>query len=96
MFSISRTHGPSAIDAIGIGTILVDWILLLRVIWRGRSAVRRSALFPVGVVLVGAGAAVVALAVSLDFGWWWVAGAVPMAAVQALTLGLATNAANSP
>ena len=49
-----------------------------------------------GVVLVVAGATVVALAVSLELGWWWVAGAVAMAAVQALALGLATNAANSP
>ncbi|MDQ3777945.1 MAG: hypothetical protein M3310_03635, partial [Actinomycetota bacterium] len=57
LFSISRTHGPSALDAAGIAVVLAGWALLLAVLWRGRAFVRRSRAFPLGVALFLAGVA---------------------------------------
>jgi len=96
LFSLSRTHGPSLLDGVGIAIVGAGWALLLLVIWRRRSLVRQSRAFPLGVLVFVAGAAVLAVTVSLDLGWWWLSGAALMAAPQAAALGLAAGAANSP
>jgi hypothetical protein len=96
LFSISRTHGPSELDGAGIVLVLTGWALLLRVIWRGRVAVRRNRALPLGVAVFAAGAAILAVTVLTDAGWWWLVGAALMAGAQAAALGVAAAAANSP
>jgi hypothetical protein len=96
LFSISETHGPSPLDAAGIVVVFAGWALLLRVIWLGRGAVRRSRGFLAGIVLLGVGVALLTVGVLLDLGWWWLAGAALMASVQGAALGVAARATNSP
>jgi hypothetical protein len=93
LFSISETHGPSLVDAGGIAVVAIGWVLLLREIAGGIDA--RSRGFVLGVLLFGVGALLLAVAVVLDLGWWWLVGAAVMAAVQAVALGVARRAAKS-
>lgn len=83
LFSISRHHGPSAVDAIGIVFILAAWLVLLAVIWRGRARLPRGRAWRIlGWSSLVVGTAVTAWSVLGDHGSWWVLGAALLAGLQ--------------
>lgn len=75
VFTISRTHGPAALDAVGIVLVLVAWVLLLAGVWTRRSRLPRQAGWwaTIGASLVG-GLGLVAWSVLADRGKWWLLG----------------------
>ena len=82
LFSLSRTHGPSAIDAVGAALVLGGWIVLdaaTIVRWRADDR-RRIPLAAIGLVVLGI--AILVPSIALDLGAWWVLGAGLVAAVQ--------------
>lgn len=85
LFDISRGHGPSLVDGVGILLILVAWMLLLGSVWRRRSRLPRSAAWRarVGASLL-AGAALTAWSVLGDHGSWWMLGAALLGAPQVM------------
>lgn len=89
LFSISRDHGPSAVDAAGTALVLAGWGLLVATVWRRRARVARrlgAVGITTGVVLLVAGGALIAWSVAGDHGAWWVAGAALAAAPQAVAV----------
>lgn len=83
LFSISRLHGPSAVDTIGIIFILAAWLVLLAVIWRGRACLPRGRVWRIlGWSSFVVGTAVTAWSVLGDHGSWWVLGAALLAGLQ--------------
>ncbi len=83
ILSISRSHGPSLVDALGVGLILVAWVLVVRVVWRGRARLARSRVWR-RLALPGlvVGTALVAWSVLGDHGAWWMLGAAILAGLQ--------------
>lgn len=75
VFTISRTHGPAALDAVGIVLVLVAWVLLVAGVWTRRSRLPRHAGWwaRIGASLVG-GLGLVAWSVLGDRGRWWLLG----------------------
>jgi hypothetical protein len=88
LFSLSETHGPSPLDAVGIVLALAGWGVLLGALWRGRDRLARPAPLVAGGVVFAIGAAILAVAIATDAGWWWLLGAALMASVQAVALTL--------
>lgn len=83
LFTISRLHGPSAVDAIGILFILAAWLVVVAVIWRGRARLPRGPAWRIlGLSSFVVGTAVTAWSVLGDHGSWWVLGAALLAALQ--------------
>ena len=90
LFSFSRLHGPSLVDAAGALILTAGWLPLYQAVWRHRHRLvtRAGAGGVVAGVLAGAGGLVL-LAVSVlgDLGWWWVLGALLLAGVQVAAAG---------
>ena len=86
VFTISRTHGPAALDAVGSVFVLVAWMVLLGGVWTRRSRLPRNAGWwaAIGVSLVG-GLLLVVWSVLGDHGRWWVLGIVLAGGAQVLT-----------
>jgi len=89
LFSFSRTHGPSALDAVGAVILLVGWIALYGAILARRHAVRalgrtRQLVF-VGAMVIGI--AILVPTIALDLGAWWVLGVAVLAGAQ-IALGV--------
>ena len=86
VFTISRTHGPAALDTVGTVFVLVAWVVLLRGVWIRRSRLPRNAAWwaAIGVSLVG-GLALVAWSVLSDQGRWWLLGIAFAGGAQVLT-----------
>lgn len=79
--SFSPRHGPSAIDAVGIGVLLAGWVAFLVPLWSFRAEIQRRRLTALGGVL---GAGVTVWSVSTDSGRWWMVGAALLVAVQVM------------
>ena len=79
LFSISRDHGPSPLDAAGTALVLAGWTLAVHRIWQRRREVQRR-LHPVGVAAASAavlaGLVLVFWSVLGNHGAWWVVGIV--------------------
>jgi hypothetical protein len=84
LFSLSRTHGPSALDAIGAVLVLIGWVGLDAFVVARRDRLRatsRTARVSASVGLA-AGVAVLLPTISLDLGAWWILGVALLAGVQ--------------
>jgi hypothetical protein len=79
LFSLSAGHGPSVIDALGVGLLLVGWLAFLIPLLRSRSEIARPGLLG---TLALAGLATVTWSVVTDSGLWWVLGAVLLFVIQ--------------
>lgn len=77
--SLSRTHGPSLVDAGGVVLLLVGWAAFLRPLWRYRRAISHGGLLAAAFV---AGAVLLGWSVATDAGRWWVGGAALLVATQ--------------
>ena len=67
LFSLSRTHGPSPVDLLGVLVLLVVWIPIPAVLWRRWSALHGRAAAAIAVFAV-AGVVGLVVTVGLDLG----------------------------
>ena len=85
LFSLSRTHGPSAVDGLGIAMILAGWLTLMLAVWRRRATLRdrvpRSVRLA-GVATMAVGTVVLVATIRADAGAWWTLGVALMATPQ--------------
>ena len=85
--SLSRTHGPSLLDAAGVLVLLAAWVPVLAVLWAGRAVLAgHPGVVPAALAVVGA--AVLVASVAGDTGAEWVLGAVLLVAAQGLALAV--------
>lgn len=97
LFSFSRAHGPSAVDAIGILFLIAGWLVFLAAVWRRRDRVVRYAgttAFATGVFAFGLGTGLLVASVGADFPGWWVVGAVVLLGVQLLVAYVASRSSS--
>lgn len=84
LFSFSRTHGPSVVDAIGSVVLLAGWVILDTAVvrrWHRVLALSRATrLLLVGAIVVGV--AVLVPTIAFDLGAWWVVGVLLLAGAQ--------------
>lgn len=79
LFSISARHGPSALDTVGVGVLLLAWITFLIPLWRSRAAIGQRRLL--AALAVGA-AGLTFWSVTTDRGNWWMVGSAVLVLVQ--------------
>jgi len=87
LFSISRDHGPSLLDAIGLVILLIGHAGLVMEAWKHREKVfqyKHSVYFRTGLFLLGAGLVLVLVSVLNDGGHWWILGVALLVFVQAV------------
>lgn len=89
LFSFSDTHGPSALDAVGVVLLLAAWLPLPVVLVRHRRLVPPAVWAAAGAVSAGAGALLVT-SIRTDAAWWW-APVVVLVAVQIALVGVAVR-----
>ena len=85
LFSISKEHGPSLQDAIGIAFILLPYSFMLKSLWKERRKVlkyQQFRIFNVGVFLYGLGTGLIIASVANDYRYWWVYGVALLILVQ--------------
>jgi hypothetical protein len=84
LFSLSRTHGLSTLDAIGVALIVVGWIALDSAVFVHRHQLRRvSRAARIAAALgLGVGIAILVPTVALDLGAWWVLSVALLTGVQ--------------
>jgi uncharacterized membrane protein YidH (DUF202 family) len=85
LVSISRNHGVSTVDSVGIALIVAGWALVVSGVWQRRRRVfrrLRRAGVAAGAGVVIAGLALIVWSVTGDHGAWWVAGVVLAVAPQ--------------
>ena len=93
LFSLSRAHGPSPVDALGALVLIAGWLVFAAALWRRRArlAHRAGTPFPGATVFVlGLGAGLLVASAAGDFAYWWVVGATLLVAGQLLAAYLAS------
>ena len=87
LFSISRDHGPSLVDAIGLVILLLGYAGLVTEAWKRRERVlqyKKSGYFRAGLLVSAAGLVLLLVSLLNDYGDWWVFGVVLLVLVQAM------------
>lgn len=85
LFSLSKDHGPSLQDAIGILMILIPYVYFLFKVWRVREkivALRNTPFFIPALILFLLSMVVLVVSILNDLGWWWLPAASIMALLQ--------------
>lgn len=85
LVSLSETHGPSLLDALGVTILLVAWLPVPMLLWRTRAVLRCTAGALCAIAAL-TGAAVLAVTIARDLGNGWVLGAAVLVAAQGLAL----------
>ena len=85
VFSLSRTHGPSPLDLLGVTVLIGSWIpvaVVLPSLWRaaGRVAARLSA------ALAAIGAVGLAITIATDMGGLWLIAVAMLVAAQLIVV----------
>jgi hypothetical protein len=92
LFSISKEHGPSLQDAVGLILILLPYVILLMHAWRQREKVlkhKNSKWFKTSLFLFGLGSGLLIASVLSDYSYWWVYGIILLVGIQAIAFYLA-------
>ena len=92
LFSLSRAHGPSPVDALGALVLIAGWLVFAAALWRRRARIARRSGTPsagVTVFALGLGAGLLVASVAGDFAYWWAVGAALLVAGQLLAAYLA-------
>jgi hypothetical protein len=86
VFSLSRTHGPSSIDLVGVVVLLLAWAPVVALLWssRGRltGRIRR-----IPTVLATTGMVWLVVTVAGDVAGLWLVGVGMLTAAQLIALG---------
>jgi uncharacterized membrane protein YidH (DUF202 family) len=94
LFSISRDHGPSMQDAIGLILVFIGYAWFLVQTWRRREKLFQYKnrpsfrLIPLFVVL---SIALIIVSVINDYGYWWICGAIILAVLQSIIFYIALS-----
>lgn len=94
LFSLSRAHGPSPVDALGSLVMIAGWLVFVAALWRRRVRIAgQSGSHPHGaaVFALGLGAGLLVASVAGDFAYWWTIGAALLVAGQLLLAYLAAG-----
>jgi hypothetical protein len=84
VFSFSESHGPSAVDAVGMSILVAAWLPIAALIWTGRSRLGdRGRLLGVVTAL---GVAVLLGAIGWDLGKAWGAPVAVLVGAQVIAL----------
>ena len=92
LFSISKDHGPSLQDSIGLIILLFGYLWFIKLLWNRREKVfkyKNSTIFNLSLFLSGTGLGLVIASVLNDFGYWWIYGVVMLVIVQVLAFFIA-------
>jgi len=91
LFSISKEHGPSRQDGIGLVLILIPYMMLVMQVWKKKEKLvkyRDSKWFRASLFLAGLGSGLLIASVISDYKYWWVYGIIVLIAVQAVAFYL--------
>ena len=84
VFSFSETHGPSAVDVIGMSVLVGVWLPTAALIWSGRRKLgSRGRLLG---VLAAVGVGLLVATIAWDLGHAWVAAVALLLGVQVIAL----------
>ena len=89
LFSISKQHGPSVQDAIGLLLILLPYSWLIIETWKKRDKMRiyqNAKAFKAGLFLCGLAVGLVIASVANDYEHWWIYGVIVLAGLQIAVL----------
>jgi uncharacterized membrane protein YidH (DUF202 family) len=92
LFSISKEHGPSLQDAIGLVLVLIPYAILVTQAWRQREKVlkyKNSKWFKTSLFLFGLGTGLLIASVLSDYNYWWICGIILLVGVQTIAFYLA-------
>jgi tellurite resistance protein TehA-like permease len=92
LFSISRDHGPSMQDAIGLILIFIGYAWFLRQTWRRREKLfqyKNRVSFKLILPMIVVAIVVVIISIINDYGYWWVCGAIILAILQSIIFYIA-------
>ena len=85
IFSFSRTHGPSAVDLVGMLVLVAAWVPVALLLWSERASLRggwsRGA-----AVLAVVGTTLLVVTISRDLRGWWIGAVVVLVAAQLMAL----------
>ena len=93
LFSLSRAHGPSPVDALGALVLIAGWLVFAAALWRRRARITRQSRTPSAgatVFALGLGAGLLVASATGDFAYWWAVGAALLVAGQLLAAYLAS------
>jgi uncharacterized membrane protein YidH (DUF202 family) len=85
LFSISKDHGPSLQDAIGLVLILFSYTWLIIEAWKQKEKIlkyKNSTVFKAGLFLFGIGHGLIIASVINDYKYWWVYGIIILVVLQ--------------
>ena len=81
--TISDTHGPAALDLVGVGLALLGWAPVVWYLVRSRPS---RLVGGVAAAVAVASLPALALTLGLDLGWYWIVPCVSLVAAQLLVL----------
>ncbi len=94
LFSISRDHGPSLQDAIGLVLVFIGYGWFLVQAWRRREKFfqyKNRLSFRLIPLLIVVAIVVIIVSVINDYGYWWVGGAISLAILQSIIFYVALS-----
>ena len=83
--SFSDTHGPSALDLVGMVVVVGSWVPVAALIWSRREVFRSGAGRQAG-VLAMVGVILLVVTIGFDLGAWWIAAVVMLLVAQVVAL----------
>lgn len=87
LFSLSASHGPSAVDLLGIAIMIAAWLPVVLLLWTNRAALRGGWAAAAG-LLGGIGALMLSIAIAVDAGSEWMIGASLLIVAQLLAVAV--------
>jgi hypothetical protein len=99
LFSISKTHGPSILDAIGMVLILIPYSWLIIETWKRKQKIlkyRHSGVFRLGLFLTGLGYGMIIASVLQDYQYWWIIGIILVVIIHVVVFYLAFRKNSAP
>ena len=92
IFSISRAHGPSLQDAMGLVLVFIGYTWFLIQAWKQRGKIlqyKNRLSFKLIAPLMIVGITLIIVSVINDYGYWWVCGAVILTVLQSIIFFIA-------
>jgi uncharacterized membrane protein YidH (DUF202 family) len=94
LFSISKDHGPSLQDTIGLVMILIGYGWFVKQAWKRRERImkyKRLSSFKILFFLFVFGLGVIIVSVVSDYGYWWICGVVLLIIIQSIIFYIALS-----
>ncbi len=85
LFSFSDTHGPSAVDVVGMIVLLAAWLPVALLLWTRRASITGRSAWAAG-LLTASGLALLVVTVGLDLGASWIGSVAVLLTAQFVAL----------